>query len=56
MDALSLKLRVVLVLCDIEGRTSVEAAAILDTNEVTVRTRLCAARKKLRAVLETEAG
>jgi RNA polymerase sigma-70 factor (ECF subfamily) len=54
LDALSVKLRLVLILCDVEGRTSGEAAAILETNEVTVRTRLCAARKKLRAELEKE--
>jgi RNA polymerase sigma-70 factor, ECF subfamily len=55
LDALSIKLRLVLVLCDVEGRTSVEVAAILGLSDVTVRTRLCAARKKLREALDKEA-
>ena len=56
LDGLSLKLRLVLVLCDVEGRTSVEAADILGVSDVTVRTRLCAARKKLREALAKESS
>lgn len=52
LDALPLDQRVVFVLCEVEERTSVEAAVVLDVPEATVRTRLWTAKKKLRATLE----
>ena len=42
------------VLCDVEERSSREAAEIIGVPEATVRTRLFYARKKLRAALEKE--
>ncbi|HEY1557062.1 MAG TPA: RNA polymerase sigma factor [Kofleriaceae bacterium] len=52
LDELPLDQRVVFVLCDVEQRTSGEAAAIVGAPEGTVRTRLFHARRKLRAALE----
>jgi RNA polymerase sigma-70 factor (ECF subfamily) len=54
LDTLPLDQRVVVVLCDVEERTAVEAAAITGAPEATVRTRLFNARRKLRARLERE--
>ena len=54
LDRLSLEHRAVVVLCDVEERTSAEAAVIVDAPEATVRTRLFHARRKLRAFLEGE--
>lgn len=54
MDRLPLDQRVAFVLCDVEERTSGEAAAITGAPEATMRTRLFHARKKLRALLEQE--
>lgn len=54
LDSLSLKHRVVFVLCDIEERTSAEASEIIGIPPATVRTRLFHARRKLREVLEKE--
>ncbi|MDX2051213.1 MAG: RNA polymerase sigma factor [Polyangiaceae bacterium] len=51
LDSLPLDQRVAFVLCDVEERSSVEAAAVLGVVEATVRTRLFHARKKLRAQL-----
>jgi len=42
------------VLCDVEERTSSQAARIAGAPEGTMRTRLFHARKKLRALLEKE--
>jgi len=45
---------VAFVLCDVEERTSAEAAELAGAPEATMRTRLFHARKKLRAALEKE--
>jgi RNA polymerase sigma-70 factor (ECF subfamily) len=52
LDALPLDQRVAFVLCEIEERTSVEAAEIVGAPEETVRTRLFYAKKKLREELK----
>jgi RNA polymerase sigma-70 factor, ECF subfamily len=54
LDNLPLDQRVAFVLCDVEERTSTEAAEIAGAPEATMRTRLFHARKKLRAALEKE--
>jgi RNA polymerase sigma-70 factor (ECF subfamily) len=54
LDALPLDQRVAFVLCDVEERTSAEAAEMTGAPEATMRTRLFHARKKLRAALEQE--
>jgi RNA polymerase sigma-70 factor (ECF subfamily) len=54
LDALPLDQRVAFVLCEVEERTSREAAEITGAPEATVRTRLHHARLKLRAALEKE--
>lgn len=54
LDQLPLDQRVAFVLCDVEERTSAQAARIVGVPEGTVRTRLFHARKKLRALLEQE--
>jgi RNA polymerase sigma-70 factor (ECF subfamily) len=51
LDRLPLEERVVVILCEVEERTSVEAAAIVGAPEATVRTRLSRAKKRLRAIL-----
>jgi RNA polymerase sigma-70 factor (ECF subfamily) len=48
LDSLPDEQRLAFVLCEVEERTSVEAAAILAVPEGTVRTRLFHARRKLR--------
>jgi RNA polymerase sigma-70 factor (ECF subfamily) len=55
LDALSIDQRIAFVLCEIEERTSREAADIVGVPEATVRTRLFHAKKKLRVLLEAEA-
>ncbi len=45
-------LKVVFVMCDLEGISGVEAARVLDLREGTLYRRLHEARRKLRAVLE----
>lgn len=54
LDGLSLDHRVAFVLCEVEERTSREAAAILAVPEATVRTRLFHAKRKLRQRLQRE--
>jgi RNA polymerase sigma-70 factor (ECF subfamily) len=54
LDVLSFEQRVAFVLCEIEGRGSPEAAAILGIPESTVRTRLFGARRALRKHLTSE--
>ena len=54
LDRLPADQRVAFVLCDVEQRTSVEAAAILGIPEGTVRTRLFHARRRLRTGLAAE--
>ena len=51
LDQLPLEQRAAFVLCEVEERTSAEAAAIVSAPEATVRTRLHHAKKKLRAAL-----
>jgi RNA polymerase sigma-70 factor (ECF subfamily) len=55
LDTLPVEQRVVVVLCEVEGRTSSEAARIVGAPEATVRTRLFHARRKLSALLASEA-
>jgi RNA polymerase sigma-70 factor, ECF subfamily len=52
LDTLPLDQRVAFVLCEIEERTSREAAEIVGTPEATMRTRLFHAKRKLREELE----
>lgn len=54
LDALPLDQRVAFVLCEVEERTSVDAARIVGVPEGTLRTRLFHAKKKLRVELERE--
>ena len=53
LDVLSFEQRVAFVLCEIEGRGSREAAAILGVPDATVRTRVFAARRVLRKHLSS---
>jgi RNA polymerase sigma-70 factor (ECF subfamily) len=54
LDTLPLEQRVAFVLCEIEERTSVDAARIVGVPEGTLRTRLFHAKRKLRGELERE--
>lgn len=54
LDTLPLDQRVAFVLCEVEGRSSGEAAKIVSAPEATVRTRVFHAKKKLRGLLERE--
>jgi RNA polymerase sigma-70 factor (ECF subfamily) len=54
LDELPLDQRVAFVLCEVEQRTAVEAAAILDVPDGTIRSRLFHARKRLRELLAAE--
>jgi RNA polymerase sigma-70 factor (ECF subfamily) len=54
LDALPIDQRAAVVLCDVEDRTSAEAALIVGAPEATVRTRLFHARRKLREILAGE--
>lgn len=54
LDTLPLDQRVAFVLCEVEERTSVDAARIVGVPEGTMRTRLFHAKKKLRSELEKE--
>lgn len=54
LEALPMEQRIVVVLCSVEERTSVEVAEILGVPEGTVRTRLFHARRKLREYLTQE--
>lgn len=56
LDELPLEQRVVVVLSEIEERTSTEIATIVDAPEGTVRTRLFHAKRKLRDLLRAEGG
>ncbi|MFT3921321.1 MAG: sigma-70 family RNA polymerase sigma factor [Myxococcales bacterium] len=51
LDALSLEQRTAFVLCELEERSALEVAQLLDVPEATVRTRCFHARKKLRKSL-----
>jgi RNA polymerase sigma-70 factor (ECF subfamily) len=52
LDTLSVDHRVAFVLCEVEERSSKDAASIVNVPEATIRTRLFHAKKKLRAFLE----
>jgi RNA polymerase sigma-70 factor (ECF subfamily) len=54
LDTLPLDQRVAFVLCEVEERTSAEAAVIAGAPEATMRTRLFHAKRKLRAALSRE--
>jgi RNA polymerase sigma-70 factor (ECF subfamily) len=51
LDRLSFDQRLAIVLCEVEERTSVEVALIVDAPEATVRSRVFHAKKKLREIL-----
>ena len=55
LDRLPNDQRVAFVLCEIDQHSAAEAGTIAGAPEATMRTRLFHARKKLRALLETEA-
>ncbi len=52
LDALPVDQRVAFVLCEVEERSSVEVAKMLDENDGTIRARVLLAKKKLRVELE----
>jgi RNA polymerase sigma-70 factor (ECF subfamily) len=54
LDTLPQEQRVALVLCEIEERSSAEAAAIVGVPEGTIRTRIFHAKQKLRERLRQE--
>ena len=54
LDELPLRQRLAFLLCEVEERSSAEAATILGIPDATVRTRLHHARARLRAALTTE--
>ena len=54
LDSLPLEQRVAFVLCEVEERSSHEAAGLVGAPEATVRTRLFHARRKLREALAEE--
>ncbi len=56
LDTLPLDQRVAFVLCEVEERSSVEVAALLDEQDGTIRARVMHAKKKLRAHLEERRG
>jgi RNA polymerase sigma-70 factor (ECF subfamily) len=53
LDELPFEQRVAVVLCEIEERSSAEAARIVDAPDATIRTRLFHAKKKLREILQS---
>jgi RNA polymerase sigma-70 factor (ECF subfamily) len=55
LDALPLEQRVAIVLCEVEERSSAEAALIVGVPEGTIRTRVFHGKRKLREAL-TQAG
>ena len=54
LDGISLKLRLAFILCEVEGLTAVQAAAVAGIPAATVRTRLFHARRQLRDLLALE--
>ena len=54
LDALPMPQRLAVVLCEVEGRTSAEAARIVGAPEATVRSRLFHAKRKLTLLLADE--
>ena len=55
LDALAHDQRVAFVLCEVEERSAVEVAQILDVPEGTIRSRVFHARRRLRELLAEEA-
>jgi RNA polymerase sigma-70 factor (ECF subfamily) len=53
LDSLPLDQRVAIILCEVEERSSAEAAQIVGTPEATIRTRIFHAKRKLRELLAT---
>jgi RNA polymerase sigma-70 factor (ECF subfamily) len=51
LDELPFDQRIAIILCEVEERTSAEAASIVGAPEATVRTRVFHAKKKLREIL-----
>jgi RNA polymerase sigma-70 factor, ECF subfamily len=54
LDSIPLKLRLAFIVCEIEGLTAVQAAAVAGIPAATVRTRLFHARRQLRDLLALE--
>ena len=54
LDSIPLKLRLAFILCEVEGLTAVQAAAVAGIPAATVRTRLFHARRQLRDLLALE--
>jgi RNA polymerase sigma-70 factor, ECF subfamily len=54
LDTLPLEQRVAIVLCEVEQRTSAEAARIVGVSEGTIRTRVFHGKRRLRQVLADE--
>ena len=54
LDSIPLKLRVAFILCEVEGLTAAQAAAVAGIPAATVRTRLFHARRQLRDLLALE--
>lgn len=54
LDALPIEQRIAVVLCDVEERTSAEAARIVGVPEGTIRTRAFHGKRKLREALAEE--
>jgi RNA polymerase sigma-70 factor (ECF subfamily) len=54
LDRLPVDQRIAFVLCEVEERTSIEAAVIVGASEATVRSRVFHARRKLRESLARE--
>ncbi len=54
LHALPLQHRQLVILCDVQGFTSREAATILGCSAVSVRVRLCRAHEQLRQLLSTD--
>ena len=54
LDSIPMKLRLAFILCEVEGLTAVQAAAVAGIPAATVRTRLFHARRQLRDLLALE--
>ena len=54
LDSIPLKLRLAFILCEVEGLTAAQAAAVTGIPAATVRTRLFHARRQLRDLLALE--
>ena len=56
IDSLPEKVRMAVILRDVEGFTTAETAQILHSSEVTVRSQICRGRLKVREILENMTG